>query len=1013
MNCVRAIFACFILNLVAELTIAQDQVLRRTALSPEASLACIELADGFEIDLIANEPQVIDPVDAAFDDRGRLWVVEMRDYPFPKSDARTGRIRILSDEDGDEQFEQSTVFIDQLDMPTGVAHWKDGVVVTLAGRVVWIRDTDGDSVADVQQVWMEGFARDNEQLRANHPRLGPDGWWYIASGLRGGDIVVGPDFRAADAQPLKLGSRDVRFHPLTGEMEAVTGPAQFGLCFDSSGDRIFCSNRNPAVLVRIEQEDLIGNPLTGLVPSVADIIPAGEKSKVHPLIAAWTTSNLHEGQFTAACGVFAVPARTDKRGKQTRVFVCEPTGSLVHSRVFDSLSHPVQNADGLVNRTDAEWLASRDPWFRPVNVTLEPGGGIAVVDMHRAVIEHPQWVPDELKNRPDERWGDDCGRIYVVRPSNRNTSAAGADTKSRLSSLGALNDDALSQLIRSENEWFRETARRLLLEREAFESIEPLTAVALDQQLAISNRICALQLSCTLASQKTADQSTHDATLTRTLFRKILGSLKSNSTVDEEFLRALLKSARRYAAEDTATLTAVLQLVDAKRVDCLNEALLTVGECHDSLPTEVVDGIYAQLDAALRANLQQAPQAQGELLIAAAAAFSTRPEQLLERLLSSLNDSAATPSELYAAAAQRLTAAAIEKSKSNAASIIQRASEALKDKRGNAATAAIAVVSELHAKRQQLPELSVTFESSEFWSSIREVAEREATPSARQRGMLLLGSSSRAEDITFLRTTALQTEELPIRLAALRGWARSSDAECDAYLIKECASGSPRVQQAIVELIAAKPSRIAELAKQLSEGKLKAKAIGAIELKKLAARATGEVQRQLNATLATIENSDRAKVVASYQACLTLEADAARGKEVFTKHCASCHRVAGVGVQVGPDISDSRTQTPSQILTNILDPNRAIDNNYFRFIALTAEDQVIEGLIAEETSDAIVLRGQNDARTAIRRSELQELKATGVSLMPEGLEAQIDQQAMADLISFVKNWRYMNGRVPQ
>ena len=731
MNCVRAIFACFILNLVAELTIAQDQVLRRTALSPEASLACIELADGFEITLIANEPQVIDPVDAAFDDRGRLWVVEMRDYPFPKSDARTGRIRILSDEDGDGQFEQSTVFIDQLDMPTGVAHWKDGVVVTLAGRVVWMRDTDGDLVADVQQVWMEGFARDNEQLRANHPRLGPDGWWYIASGLRGGDIVVGPDFRAADTQPLKLGSRDVRFHPQTGEMEAVTGPAQFGLCFDSHGNRIFCSNRNPAVLVRIEQEDLIGNPLAGLVPSVVDIIPAGEKSKVRPLIQAWTTSNLHEGQFTAACGVFAVPMRTDmqrtdnqradNQQTQTRVFVCEPTGSLVHSRVFDRLSNPIQDTDSSVNRTDAEWLASRDPWFRPVNITLEPGGGIAVVDMHRAVIEHPQWVPDELKNRPDERWGDDCGRIYVVRPSNRNTSAAGDDTKSRLVSLGALNNNALAQLIRSENEWFCETARRLLIERSAIESIEPLTAVANDQQLAIANRICALQLACTLASQKTADQSRHDATLTRTLFRKILGSSKSNSTVDEEFVRALLKSARRYSAEDTETLTAVLQLVDAKRVDCLNEALLTVGECHDSLPTEVVDGIYAQLDMALRANLQRDSQVQGELLIAAATAFKLRPEQLLERLLSSLNDSAAIPSELYATAAQRLTAAAIEKNNSNAASIIQRATEALKDKRGNATTAAIALMSELHAKRQQLADLSLTFESSEFWSSVREV----------------------------------------------------------------------------------------------------------------------------------------------------------------------------------------------------------------------------------------------------------------------------------------------------
>jgi putative heme-binding domain-containing protein len=138
-----------------------------------------------------------------------------------------------------------------------------------------------------------------------------------------------------------------------------------------------------------------------------------------------------------------------------------------------------------------------------------------------------------------------------------------------------------------------------------------------------------------------------------------------------------------------------------------------------------------------------------------------------------------------------------------------------------------------------------------------------------------------------------------------------------------------------------------------------------------------------------------------------------RGKEIFVKHCASCHKVADVGVQVGPDISDSRTQQPTQILTNILDPNRAIDNNYFRFIALTADDQVIEGMIAEETSDSIVLRGQNNVRNTLKRADLQELKATGVSLMPEGLESQIDHQAMADLISFVKNWRYLDGSIPK
>ena len=259
--------------------LAQEKTPRSTALSPAESLASIEIEQGFAIKIIAHEPQVIDPVDAAFDDSGRLWVVEMRDYPYATSDSPSGCVRILSDEDLDGHFEKSVVFADRLDMPTGLALWKDGAVITLAGQVVWFRDTDGDSKSDTQQVWIEGFARENEQLRANHPRLGPDGWWYIASGLRGGNVIAGPDFRKPDDQPITLGSRDVRFNPQTKQLEAITGPAQFGLCFDSIGNRIFCSNRNPAVMVLFEQEDLVGNPLAGLIPSVVDLIPAGEQSK--------------------------------------------------------------------------------------------------------------------------------------------------------------------------------------------------------------------------------------------------------------------------------------------------------------------------------------------------------------------------------------------------------------------------------------------------------------------------------------------------------------------------------------------------------------------------------------------------------------------------------------------------------------------------------------------------------------------------------------------------------------
>ncbi len=240
---------------------------RSTALSPEESLSQIVIADGFRVRLLAHEPQIIDPVDAMFDELGRLWVVEMRDYPYPTDASPRGTIRVLSDKDEDGHFESAQVFADRLEMPTGLARWKDGVVVTLGGQVVWFRDTDGDLRADQQQVWIEGFAKENEQLRANHPRLGPDGWWYIASGLRGGNVIAGPEFRREGDQPIALGSRDVRFRPSTKQLEAITGPAQFGICFDEIGNRIFCSNRNPAVLVRFEQTDLVGIHWPGCCPA--------------------------------------------------------------------------------------------------------------------------------------------------------------------------------------------------------------------------------------------------------------------------------------------------------------------------------------------------------------------------------------------------------------------------------------------------------------------------------------------------------------------------------------------------------------------------------------------------------------------------------------------------------------------------------------------------------------------------------------------------------------------------
>ena len=156
------------------------------------SLNSLVVHDGIQIEIAAHEPNVVDPVAVRFDELGRMWVVEMRDYPTGPADGEgfNGQIRVLEDLNQDGLFESATTFASELIFPTGLQPWHDGVIVTLAGSIEFMADRDGDGRCDHREVWFEGFQQGNEQLRANHPTLGPDGLIYVANGLRGGAIVA-------------------------------------------------------------------------------------------------------------------------------------------------------------------------------------------------------------------------------------------------------------------------------------------------------------------------------------------------------------------------------------------------------------------------------------------------------------------------------------------------------------------------------------------------------------------------------------------------------------------------------------------------------------------------------------------------------------------------------------------------------------------------------------------------------------------------------------------------------
>ncbi|MFN7732862.1 MAG: PVC-type heme-binding CxxCH protein, partial [Pirellula sp.] len=296
-----------------------------TAIPPEDSLSHFQLEPFQRIELAAAEPQAIDPVAMRFDDAGDMWIVEMSDYPNPVAPNAPplGRVRVLRDEDLDGRYESVRTFAEGLLMPTGLQFYGDGVLVTVGGECVLLRDTDGDGRADSRSVIAGGFAVENPQLRVNDPDIGPDLQLYLANGLRSSRIEVG-------GNSLAIGNSDVRWDPRSQKAYAITGPSQFGMAWDRFGNRYFCSNRNPCDAVLLESAWAAQSPLAGLAPMTEPVLPSGERSTVHPRVSAWTTSNLHAGQFTAACGLLISDSRHLPFASLGNALTCEPTGSLVH-----------------------------------------------------------------------------------------------------------------------------------------------------------------------------------------------------------------------------------------------------------------------------------------------------------------------------------------------------------------------------------------------------------------------------------------------------------------------------------------------------------------------------------------------------------------------------------------------------------------------------------------------------------------------------------------------------------
>lgn len=931
--------------------------------SAETVLAGFKLDPGLKIELVACEPQIQSPAAITFDEHGRLFVVEMLDYPNPvQGQPPAGRIRMLTDTNGDGVYKVApTVFADKLLMANGAAPWRGGLLVTCAPHLLYLKDTDNDGIADRRDLLFDGFATQNPQLRASHPTLGIDNWFYVTNGQRTADV-----HNLTGGPKLELTGLDFRFNPLDLRYEAVTGVAQFGLAFDDWGRRFDCTNRNHLIEIVMENRYFARNSYLVAPPPKRDDQRPGGAARVYPISGNKTLAASHAGTFTAACGVYVYRGGALPKEYEGSVFTCEPTANLIHREILS------QNGASFSNRSaqdGVEFLASPSPWFRPVNITTGPDGALYVIDFCRAEVEHPDWVPASLRHRYDFNGRRDTGRIWKITAKDYH-----APPRVDWSTAGI---QLLTDKLGSENAWERATAQRMVLENWKPAWVEALEKKAGDAQNPRA-QVLALWL---LHSQNALRPEIVAAALSA-----------AHPGVRENALQV----AERFAVESPGVLNALIPLAHDSDPRVRFQAACSLGAwSSDDRILEPLAVIAAQDGADRWTRLAVAsavPESAGKLLklcmdrcnhgdlfaeLAAVAGARKNAEEIVG-LIAELEKQ---PLDKSSAALDGLSTG------------IKRRGSSLKSFLGASKN------EESKAALERLLEVSVTMS----------LDEKQPAP-VRERAINLAAQLPEEKALAALRPLLNTATAENIRTAAIQSIGSFDSREAAQVLLALWKSGVPATRQQLLQALTSKPEQAKALLDRVEEGKITASELGGTAQRQLSSHRDKSISERAKKMLNLGVSPDRASVIERYRPALAKGGDLARGKDVFAKNCVACHRINNVGNVVGPDISDMFSREPEALLVDILDPSRAIDTNYVTYAIRTKAGLASTGLIAAKSASSVTLRRDNAQEETFLLEDVASLQSTGKSLMPDGLESAITPEAMADLIAYLKNWRDLAGK---
>lgn len=943
------------------------------------ALASFQIKKGFHLEVVAAEPLVVDPIDICFDENGRMFVIEMRDYSEMRNvTPHLGRVRMLEDTDGDGTYDRATIYADDLPWPTSVSCFDGGVFVIASPDILYFKDTNGDGEADLHRVVFTGFGdglgdKLNMQALANCLRWGLDNRIHGQTAGNGG-LVRSPG--QTNAAPLALRGRDFTFDPRTLKMDAEAGGGQYGMCFDDRGRKFVCSNSRHIMAFIYDTRYAERNPFYNLPAPLIDIPvdgPAAEVFRTSPeeawrvIRTKWRVAGLASGPiegggrasgyFTSATGIQIYRGDAYPAEFVGDAFIADVGSNLIHHKKVR------RNGVALVAERPAdeqkvEFITSTDLWFRPVQMVNTPDGCLYICDMYREVIEHPWSLPENIKKLLDLNSGNDRGRIYRIAPDGFKPR--------KPPQLGKATTAELVATLEHKNAWHRETASRLLFERQDKSAVPQLDQLLKKSSVALA-RLLALYALDGLGALP-PDQ--------------LLAALDDQDAAVRE--HAVKLSEKFKASVDGKLWSKLRQLSNDPDPLVRYQLAFTLGEFNRPEKVESLVAIARRdhadpwMQAAILSSLNEGA---GEMFATLAGDSQVREAAAGRELLRQL-----------------VVLVGAKNRPADVTDVVRFVSRA-----GDPAlnfTMASALGDGLQRTKKSL--VSAGDGVVRIVADAKTVAANTAASEAQRiPAIQLLGYTRYAESASLLLGLLDLKQPQPVQLAALSTLARFTEAAVGSELIARWNTLTPRLRAEVLAALLTRPDRATALLQAIESGDIRASVLDSTQMKFLKNHSDKSVRQLAGKVLGAKPTSTRRQVIDEYLPTLELKGDPASGKKIYTERCASCHRAGDEGFSLGPDFVTVKTAGKETILGHVIDPNAEVRPEYVGYVVETKDDESLLGLVANETATSVTLRQAYGKQTVIPRANITSMKSQGQSIMPEGLEVELTPQQMADLLEFI------------